>query len=46
MRTARAQGMSVNALARRFRVHRGTVWAKTRNWFEPGPRSADDEFTC
>ena len=30
MRTARAQGMSVNALARRFGVHRGTVWAKTR----------------
>jgi site-specific DNA recombinase len=30
MRTARAQGVSVNALARRFRVHRGTVWAKTR----------------
>ena len=30
MRTARAQGVSVNALARRFGVHRGTVWAKTR----------------
>ena len=30
MRTARAQGFGVNALARRFRVHRGTVWAKTR----------------
>lgn len=30
MRTARAQGSSVNALARRFGVHRGTVWAKTR----------------
>ncbi len=30
MRTARAQGVSVNALARRFEVHRGTVWAKTR----------------
>ena len=30
MRTARAQGISVNALARRFGVHRGTVWAKTR----------------
>ena len=30
MRTAREQGMSVNALARRFGVHRGTVWAKTR----------------
>ena len=30
MRTARAQGVGVNALARRFGVHRGTVWAKTR----------------
>lgn len=30
MRTARAQGVSVVALARRFGVHRGTVWAKTR----------------
>ena len=30
MRTARAQGVSVNALARQFGVHRGTVWAKTR----------------
>ncbi len=30
MRTARAQGVSVNALARRFGVHPGTVWAKTR----------------
>jgi hypothetical protein len=30
MRTARAQGVSVNTLARRFGVHRGTVWAKTR----------------
>ena len=30
MRTARAQGVSVTALARQFRVHRGTVWAKTR----------------
>ena len=30
MRTARAQGVGVNALARQFRVHRGTVWAKTR----------------
>lgn len=30
MRTARAQGMSVTALARRFGVHRSTVWAKTR----------------
>lgn len=30
MRTARAQGVTVNALARRFKVHRGTVWAKTR----------------
>ena len=30
MRTARERGMSVNALARQFGVHRGTVWAKTR----------------
>ena len=30
MRTARALGVSVVALARRFGVHRGTVWAKTR----------------
>ena len=30
MRTARAQGISVTALARQFDVHRGTVWAKTR----------------
>ena len=30
MRTGRAQGVGVNALARRFGVHRGTVWAKTR----------------
>ena len=30
MRTARAQGVSVNTLARRFGVHRGTVWAKTQ----------------
>ncbi|WP_420909146.1 helix-turn-helix domain-containing protein [Brevibacterium luteolum] len=30
IRTARAQGLSVNALARQFGVHRGTVWAKTR----------------
>lgn len=30
MQTARAQGISVNALARRFGVHRGTVCAKTR----------------
>ncbi len=30
MRTARAQGVSVTTLARRFGVHRGTVWAKTR----------------
>lgn len=31
MRTARSQGASVNALARRFRVHRSTVWVKTRD---------------
>ncbi len=30
MRTARAQGVGVNALVRQFGVHRGTVWAKTR----------------
>ncbi|SBN43661.1 helix-turn-helix domain-containing protein [Microbacterium soli] len=30
MRTARAQGISVKAVARQFGVHRGTVWAKTR----------------
>ncbi len=30
MRTARAQGVGANALARQFGVHRGTVWAKTR----------------
>ena len=30
MRTARADGVSVAALAKRFGVHRGTVWAKTR----------------
>lgn len=30
MRTARAQGISVNAVARQFGVHRCTVWAKTR----------------
>ncbi len=30
MRTARAQDVSVNALVRRFGVHRGTVWARAR----------------
>lgn len=30
MRTGREHGVSVTALARRFGVHRGTVWAKTR----------------
>lgn len=30
MRTARAQEIGVNTLARQFGVHRGTVWAKTR----------------
>ena len=30
VRTARAQGVGMNALARRLSVHRGTVWAKTR----------------
>lgn len=31
MRTARAQGLSVTALAKQFSVHRGTVWVKTRS---------------
>lgn len=30
MRTARANGVSVNALTKQFSIHRGTVWAKTR----------------
>lgn len=30
IRTARAKGISVTALAKQFGVHRGTVWAKTR----------------
>lgn len=30
LRTARAAGVGVLALARQFGVHRGTVWAKTR----------------
>ena len=30
IRTARAQGVSVAALARRFGIHRGTIWARTR----------------
>lgn len=30
MRTACDDGVSVTTLARRFGVHRGTVWAKTR----------------
>lgn len=30
MRTARDQGISVNAIARRFGAHHGTGWAKTR----------------
>ena len=30
MRTARANGVSVTALAIQFGVHRGTVWARTR----------------
>jgi len=30
MRTARADGVSVAVLAEQYRVHRGTVWAKTR----------------
>ncbi len=31
MRTARAEGVSVTTLASWFGVHRGTVWAKTRD---------------
>jgi len=30
MRTALANGVSVTVMAKRFGVHRGTVWAKTR----------------
>ncbi|RGE17956.1 hypothetical protein D1J51_15210 [Leucobacter sp. wl10] len=30
MRTVRERGIGVNAVARQFGVHRGTVWAKTR----------------
>ena len=30
IRTARADGASVTALAKRFGVHRGTIWARTR----------------
>ncbi len=30
MRTARVYGVSVSALAKRFGIHRGTVWTKTR----------------
>jgi hypothetical protein len=30
MRTARANGISVIALANQHGIHRGTVWAKTR----------------
>jgi len=30
VRAACVQGVSVNALARWFEVHWGTVWAKTR----------------
>lgn len=30
MRTARANGVSVKAVAKQYSVHRGTVWAKTR----------------
>lgn len=30
MRTAHTQGVSVTALAKQFGVHRGTIWAKTR----------------
>lgn len=30
MRTARASGVSITALTKKLDVHRGTVWAKTR----------------
>ena len=30
MRTARANGISVAALAKQYGVHRGTVWTATR----------------
>ena len=30
MRTARAQGLSVKTLAKRYGIHRGTVWARIR----------------
>lgn len=30
MRTARANGVSVNVLTTQYGVHRGTVWVKTR----------------
>lgn len=30
MRTARERGVSVNALAKQYGIHRGTVWVKTR----------------
>ena len=30
MRTARADGVSVATLAKQFRVHRATIWARTR----------------
>lgn len=35
MRTARANGERVDALAKQFGVHRGTVWTKVRQ--EVGP---------
>ena len=38
MRTARANGVSVTALAKRFAVHRGTIWAKTRHLVVPTQR--------
>lgn len=31
MRTARAQGVSVNSIAKRFGITRQTVWEKTRS---------------
>lgn len=38
MRTARANGVSVTALAKRFAVHRGTIWAKRCHLVVPTQR--------
>ena len=42
MRTARANGVSVIALARQYGIHRGTVWAKTKE----STRGAHEEWSC